>query len=69
MTGMRVPPRPLSIAHRGASAYAPGNTIAAFRKAAVLGADMWEVDIRATGTVFLWSFTTPSCRTARRYRG
>lgn len=48
MTGMRVPPRPLSIAHRGASAYAPGNTIAAFRKAAVLGADMWEVDIRAT---------------------
>lgn len=48
MTGAPVPPRPLSIAHRGASAYAPGNTIAAFRKAAVLGADMWEVDIRAT---------------------
>ena len=42
------PLRPLSIAHRGASAYAPGNTIQAFRKAAILGADMWEVDIRAT---------------------
>jgi glycerophosphoryl diester phosphodiesterase len=48
MTGAWVPPRPLSIAHRGASAYAPGNTIAAFQKAAILGADMWEVDIRAT---------------------
>ena len=44
----RVQPRPLSIAHRGASAYAPGNTMQAFRKAAMLGADMWEVDIRAT---------------------
>lgn len=42
------PARPLSIAHRGASAYAPANTLAAFRKAAELGADMWEVDIRAT---------------------
>ena len=48
MTEVWVPPRPLSIAHRGASAYAKGNTMAAFRKAAVLGADMWEVDIRAT---------------------
>ena len=48
MTGAGIPPRPFSIAHRGASAYAPANTIAAFRKAAELGADMWEVDIRAT---------------------
>lgn len=40
--------RPLSIAHRGASAYAPENTVAGFRKAALLGADMWEVDIRVT---------------------
>lgn len=43
-----LPPRPYSIAHRGASAYAPENTLAAFRKAAALGADMWEVDIRMT---------------------
>lgn len=44
----KIPPRPYSIAHRGASAYAPANTLAAFRKAAQLGADMWEVDIRAS---------------------
>ena len=45
---MTLPPRPYAIAHRGASAYAPENTLAAFRKAAVLGADMWEIDIRVT---------------------
>lgn len=48
MTSIEIPPRPYSIAHRGASAYAPANTMAAFRKAAELGADMWEVDIRIT---------------------
>ena len=48
MTEMHLPPRPYAIAHRGASAYAPGNTLAAFRKADILGADMWEIDIRAT---------------------
>lgn len=48
MTQAALPPRPWSIAHRGASAYAPANTRAAFRKAAELGADMWEVDIRRT---------------------
>lgn len=48
MTDPLLPPRPFSIAHRGASAYAPANTLAAFRKAAELGADMWEVDIRIT---------------------
>lgn len=40
--------RPLSIAHRGASAYARANTLQAFRFAHVLGADMWEVDLRMT---------------------
>ena len=40
------PDRPLSIAHRGASAYAPDNTLKAFHLAAKLGADMWEVDIQ-----------------------
>ena len=42
------PSHPLTIAHRGASAYAPANSIAAFECAAQLGADMWEVDIHLT---------------------
>ncbi|MEM7443954.1 MAG: glycerophosphodiester phosphodiesterase family protein [Pseudomonadota bacterium] len=40
--------RPLSIAHRGASAYATENTLTAFKRASMLGADMWEVDVRVT---------------------
>ncbi|MES0810160.1 glycerophosphodiester phosphodiesterase family protein [Roseibium sp. SCPC15] len=39
---------PLSIAHRGASAYAWDNTLDAFQRAHELGADMWEVDVRLT---------------------
>jgi glycerophosphoryl diester phosphodiesterase len=38
--------RPLCIAHRGASAHASENTLAAFRLAARLGSDMWELDAR-----------------------
>ncbi|MCX6138201.1 MAG: glycerophosphodiester phosphodiesterase family protein [Ignavibacteriales bacterium] len=37
---------PLVIAHRGYSAEAPENTLAAFRKAAHAGADMIELDVR-----------------------
>jgi len=37
---------PLNIAHRGASAAAPQNTLAAFRKAAELGADGIELDVQ-----------------------
>ncbi len=37
---------PLVIAHRGASASAPENTLAAFRKALEAGADMIELDVR-----------------------
>ncbi len=37
--------RVLNIAHRGASAAAPPNTLAAFRKAAELGADGVELDV------------------------
>jgi len=37
--------RPLNIAHRGASAAAPQNTLAAFRKAMELGADGVELDV------------------------
>ena len=37
--------RPLRIAHRGASARAPENTLAAFREAIRLGADLIECDV------------------------
>ena len=40
--------RVLRIAHRGASAYAQENTSAALREAARLGADMVELDVRAS---------------------
>ncbi|MDX6742998.1 glycerophosphodiester phosphodiesterase [Actinocorallia sp. A-T 12471] len=36
------------IAHRGASAYAPENTVAAIREAGRRGADMIEIDVRQT---------------------
>jgi glycerophosphoryl diester phosphodiesterase len=36
----------LNIAHRGARAYAPENTLAAFAKAKTLGCDMFELDVR-----------------------
>ncbi|HDQ72184.1 MAG TPA: hypothetical protein ENN19_08815, partial [Chloroflexi bacterium] len=37
--------RALNIAHRGASSVAPANTLAAFEKAAALGADGIEFDV------------------------
>ena len=40
--------RPLVIGHRGARAHAPENTLASFRKATELGADMWELDVHLT---------------------
>jgi glycerophosphoryl diester phosphodiesterase len=50
--GTRMPNRSsngfLRIGHRGASAYAPENTLAAMRKAAELGADMVELDVQAS---------------------
>jgi glycerophosphoryl diester phosphodiesterase len=36
------------IGHRGASAYAPENTLAAFHRAAELGVDAFELDVRAS---------------------
>jgi len=42
------PGRPWVIAHRGASAAFPENTLAAFRGAAALGADAVELDARRT---------------------
>ncbi|HHH81805.1 MAG TPA: glycerophosphodiester phosphodiesterase, partial [Chloroflexi bacterium] len=38
----------LMIAHRGASAYAPENTMAAFRLAEAMGADGIEFDVKLT---------------------
>lgn len=38
----------LNIAHRGASAYRPENTMEAFTEAVTLGADMIEMDVRQT---------------------
>jgi glycerophosphoryl diester phosphodiesterase len=38
----------LNIAHRGASAYAPENTLAAFRLAGRQGADLAELDVQQT---------------------
>lgn len=41
-------PRPWIIAHRGASAYAPENTLPAFLLGADQGADMVEIDLQRT---------------------
>ncbi|MEU1719976.1 glycerophosphodiester phosphodiesterase family protein [Nonomuraea sp. NPDC005692] len=38
----------VNVAHRGASAYAPENTVAAFQLAARQGADMFELDVQET---------------------
>ena len=46
---MRSPPaRPLVIAHRGASAYRPENTLPAYALAVEQGADMIEIDLHLT---------------------
>ena len=42
------PPPVLTIAHRGASAYAPENTLAALRTAIEIRCDMAEVDVQRT---------------------
>jgi glycerophosphoryl diester phosphodiesterase len=41
-------PRPIIIAHRGDKAYAPENTLAAFKQAAEKGADAIEFDVKLT---------------------
>ena len=42
---MKPQDQPLVIAHRGFSGVAPENTLAAFRKAIDVGADMFELDV------------------------
>ncbi len=52
--------RPLIVGHRGASAAAPQNTLAAFRKAVDLGADGVELDVQLSADhvlVVIHSFT------------
>lgn len=46
--GLKDRPRPYVMAHRGASGYAPENTLAAFRLALEQGADLLETDLRFT---------------------
>ncbi|MCX7569858.1 glycerophosphodiester phosphodiesterase [Tumebacillus sp. DT12] len=41
-------PRPMILAHQGASAYAPSNTMAAFQLASEMGADAFETDVHMT---------------------
>ena len=48
MVFLTMPAHPLIIGHRGASAVAPENTMAAFRKAIEVGADGIEFDVRLT---------------------
>lgn len=45
LAGLRLRPVPTVIAHRGASGYALENSLAAFREAVELGADMIELDV------------------------
>ncbi len=49
-------PGPWIVAHRGGSQLAPENTLAAFDRAAALGADALEIDVRLTsdGTVVVF---------------
>lgn len=49
MTGVGPQPRPLNVAHRGASADVAENTLAAIRRAIADGADLIEVDVQRTG--------------------
>jgi glycerophosphoryl diester phosphodiesterase len=45
-----IPGRPLVLGHRGASAEAPENTLAAFRRSLELGADGFELDVWRCGS-------------------
>ena len=62
--------RPRFIAHRGASAEAPENTLAAFRRALALGADGIELDVQVTrdGEAVVFHDATLARLTGRRGR-
>lgn len=40
--------KPIVVAHRGASGYAPENTLASIKKAIAMGVDMVEIDVQLT---------------------
>lgn len=63
-----MPPPVLTIAHRGASAYAPENTLAALRAAVELRCDLAEVDVQRTrdGVLVLVHDTDLARTTGRR---
>ncbi len=48
MTLTGTPTKIMNIAHRGARAFAPENTLVAFGKAKTLGCEMFEMDVRMT---------------------
>jgi glycerophosphoryl diester phosphodiesterase len=56
------PGRPLVLGHRGASAVAPENTVAAFTRARELGADGVELDVRRTADRVLVVHHDPEVR-------
>ncbi len=53
---------PLSAAHRGASDYGFYNSLQAFERAALIGADLFEVDVRTTADGVLVAWHDPSVR-------
>jgi glycerophosphoryl diester phosphodiesterase len=60
------PPRPVVIAHRGASGHAPEHTWPAYELAVGMGADFLEPDLQMTGDGHLIAFHDPTLdRTAR----
>src|SRR5436190_11556423 len=58
--------RPLVLGHRGASAVAPENTVAAFTRARELGADGVELDVRRSGDGVLVVHHDPDIRDVGR---
>lgn len=62
-------PVPLIIAHRGASAVAPENTLAAFRRAMEFGADGIEFDVRLAADGIPVVIHDPSLRRTAGRRG
>ncbi len=59
--GVAAMERPLVVAHRGASAYAPENTVPAYELAWEMGADAGEVDVYITaddGIICIHDYTT-----------
>lgn len=60
---------PLIVAHRGSSAAAPENTIAAFRRAVEDGADALELDIRLSSDGEIVVFHDSTLRRIARQRG